>query len=259
MTRARSRRTARRKIKRLIRKTLKIVCAVWDFIARHPAMLAMPLIIFLLVLTIQMHEFEKQVQAWDQEIRQQQEQIEELYDRQDPAMSSLLPVLQILEHMQGGRRVNRRYARRSEDTEQMSVMDWARWNQNAHPELELLHHCPNGGSRNKAEAVKMKQMGVKAGIPDLCLPVPMGMYNGLYIEMKYDTGRLEDSQKKMLKALAAAGHYCTVCYGAEEAIRVLQEYINLKKIDTGNREDEMSEQNLMIRKNGKVKCIIFKE
>ena len=44
----------------------------------------------------------------------------------------------------------------------MSVMDWARWNQNAHPELELLHHCPNGVSRNKAEAVKMKQMGVKA-------------------------------------------------------------------------------------------------
>lgn len=79
------------------------------------------------------------------------------------------------------------------------------------------------------------------------------------IEMKYDTGRLEDSQKKMLKALAAAGHYCTVCYGAEEAIRVLEEYINLKKIDTGNREDTMSEQNMMIRKNGKVKCIIFKE
>lgn len=435
MTRARSRRTARRKIKRLIRKTLKIVCAVWDFIARHPAMLAMPLIIFLLVLTIQMHEFEKQVQAWDQEIRQQQEQIEELYDRQDPveqtdmtdvygckslygtydfpwntmsqdwgsdqvtgfyyheiseeckAAGGELPtiiqvytyivceqngvdyemvfalieqesrcrwdaegdngtsigLMQVSEkwHMQRmeelgaydlknpyqnvlvgvnylseiqndlrgtvpdedlpyytlavynygkqgakanlwdqgvvkytyntkimdraqqlkeeKKRVNRRYARRSEDTEQMSVMDWARWNQNAHPELELLHHCPNGGSRNKAEAVKLKQMGVKAGIPDLCLPVPMGMYNGLYIEMKYDTGRLEDSQKKMLKALAAAGHYCTVCYGAEEAIRVLQEYINLKKIDTGNREDAMSEQNLMIRKNGKVKCIIFKE
>ena len=155
--------------------------------------------------------------------------------------------------------MNRRYARRSEDTEQMSVVDWARWNQNAHPELELLHHCPNGGSRNKAEAVKLKQMGVKAGIPDLCLPVPMGMYNGLYIEMKYDTGKLEDSQKKMLKALAAAGHYCAVCYGAEEAIRVLQEYINLKKIDAGKREDTMSEQNLMIRKNGKVKCIIFKE
>ena len=40
---------------------------------------------------------------------------------------------------------------------------------------------------------------------------------------------------------------------------MLEEYINLKKIDTGNREDTMSEQNMMIRKNGKVKCIIFKE
>ena len=59
-------------------------------------------------------------------------------------MPSLLPVLQILEHMQGGRRVNRRYARRNEDTEQMSVMDWVRWNQNAHPELELLHQSRSG-------------------------------------------------------------------------------------------------------------------
>ena len=140
-------------------------------------------------------------------------------------MSSLLPVLQILEHMQGGRRVNRRYTRRSEDTEQMSVMDWARWNQNAHPELELLHHCPNGGSRDKAEAVKLKQMGVKAGIPDLCLPVPMGVYSGLYIEMKYDTGRLEDSQKKMLKALAAAGHAET----KEEAIALYKRVPRLLK------------------------------
>ena len=63
--------------------------------------------------------------------------------------------------------MNMRYARRSEDTEQIHVISWAMWNENAHPELKLLHHCPNGGSRNKAEAVKLKQMGVKAGIPDL--------------------------------------------------------------------------------------------
>lgn len=39
MTRARSRRTARRKIKRQIRKTLNIICAVWDLIARHDSMI----------------------------------------------------------------------------------------------------------------------------------------------------------------------------------------------------------------------------
>ena len=48
-------------------------------------------------------------------------------------------------------------------------------------------------------------------------------------------------------------------YRFDEAGEMLEEYINLKKLDTGNREDAMSEQNLMIRKNGKVKCIIFKE
>ena len=47
----------------------------------------------------------------DQEHRKE-DQAHDPYD-QDPAMPSLLSVLQILEHMQGGRRVNRRYARAS--------------------------------------------------------------------------------------------------------------------------------------------------
>lgn len=151
--------------------------------------------------------------------------------------------------------MNMKYATRSEDTEQIGVISWALWNEAAHPELKLLHHCPNGGSRNKAEAVKLKQMGVKAGVPDLCLPVPKGIYNGLYIEMKYNRGRLEDSQKIMLKELAKVGHYCVVCYGADEAIKILKEYCNLKPIDTGRREDQMPDQNLTIHKEGKVKPI----
>lgn len=156
------------------------------------------------------------------------------------------------------KKMNMKYAMRSEDTEQITVISWAKYQTNVYHCLNLLHHCPNGGSRNKAEAVKLKQMGVVAGIPDLCLPVPKGIYSGLYIEMKYNTGRLEESQKKMLKELAAAGHYCVVCYGAEEAISILKEYCELKQIDTGKREDVMTHQNLTIHKDGKVKCIQYK-
>lgn len=58
--------------------------------------------------------------------------------------------------------MNLRYAKRSEDTEQINVASWAAWNERQYPELKWLHHIPNGGSRNKAEAVKLKQMGVKA-------------------------------------------------------------------------------------------------
>lgn len=151
--------------------------------------------------------------------------------------------------------MNMKYALRSEDTEQINVVSWASWQRNLHPELALLHHCPNGGSRNRAEAVKLKQMGVVAGIPDLHLPVKKGNYIGLYIEMKYNKGRLEESQKTMLKALAAAGHYCVVCYGAEEAINILKEYCELKAIDTGAGENQMQHPNLSILKEGKVKAL----
>lgn len=114
-----------------------------------------------------------------------------------------------------------------------------------------MFHVPNGGSRNKIEAAKLKQMGVRAGVPDLVLPVAKGMYTGLFIEMKYEKGRLQDSQKEFLHRAAAYGHCCYVCYSAEEAIEVLKEYISLGRINTGKREDRMHLGNEMIMKDGK--------
>lgn len=73
----------------------------------------------------------------------------------------------------------------SEATEQQAVIRWAGYMSGRYPELELLYHIPNGGSRNKIEAANLKQQGVKSGVPDLCLPVGKGKYNGLYIEMKF--------------------------------------------------------------------------
>lgn len=123
--------------------------------------------------------------------------------------------------------MNLKYAMRSEDTEQIAVIQWSQYNMNRYPELKWLHHCPNGGSRNKHEAVKLKQMGVKAGVSDLCLPYPKGSYCGLYIEMKYGDGRHQSSQKEFLKDMAKAGHFVVTCYSAEEAIEVIKEYLQL--------------------------------
>ena len=119
--------------------------------------------------------------------------------------------------------MNMRYAMRSEDTEQINVVSWANWNMNRYPELKWLHHVPNGGSRNKQEAVKLKQMGVKAGVSDLCLPYPKGIYCGLYIEMKFGDNRQQVSQKEFLKDMAEAGHFVATCYSAEEAIEVIKD------------------------------------
>lgn len=151
------------------------------------------------------------------------------------------------------RNMKMRYALRSEDTEQAAVISWAQWQQNRNPELKLLYHCPNGGSRNKAEAAKLKQMGVLAGVPDLHLPVPKGIYSGLYIEMKYGEGRLEKTQREFLTAAAGYGCYAVCCYGAEEAIGIIREYLNLGAEDAGKGENRMRVRNASILKEGQVK------
>lgn len=149
--------------------------------------------------------------------------------------------------------MNMRYAMRSEDTEQINVIQWAGWNMNRYPELKWLHHCPNGGSRNRNEAVKFKQMGVRAGVSDLCLPYPKGMYCGLYIEMKYGDNRLQDTQKEFLADMAEAGHFVVTCYSAEEAVRILEEYLALADKKHPERNQRMSIPNNSIMKNGKIK------
>ena len=90
-----------------------------------------------------------------------------------------------------------------------------------------MYHVPNGGSRNKQEAVKFKQMGVKAGVSDLYLPYPRGMYCGLFIEMKYGDNRQQATQKEFLRDMAEAGHFVATCYSAEEAIKVIEKYLSL--------------------------------
>ena len=123
--------------------------------------------------------------------------------------------------------MNMRYAMRSEDTEQINVVQWAEWNAGKYPELKWLHHVPNGGSRNRVEAAKLKEMGVKAGVADLFLPCPKGIYCGLYIEMKYGSNRHTDKQKEFLADMAENGYFVVTCYSADDAIKAMEEYITL--------------------------------
>lgn len=86
-------------------------------------------------------------------------------------------------------------------------------------------HVPNGGSRNKAEAARLKLQGVKAGVPDLVIPVARGGYHSLYIEMKAKGGRISDKQETWLSLLRREGMCAYVCYGAGNAIALIDRYM----------------------------------
>ena len=116
----------------------------------------------------------------------------------------------------------------TESVEQQLLFRWARFYVSKYPELALLYHIPNGGSRRKSEAGRFKAEGVKAGVPDLFLPAARENFNGLYIEMKRKAGgRVSADQKVWIDALSKQGYAVRVCLGWEDAARTLEKYLQL--------------------------------
>ncbi|MEF2799686.1 MAG: VRR-NUC domain-containing protein [Christensenellales bacterium] len=116
-----------------------------------------------------------------------------------------------------------------EENEQIALFRWAAYEKSVYPELEYMFHIPNGGVRNKATGGKLKAAGVKAGVPDICLPLPCKRYAGLYIELKAGKNKPQPNQLRWLDALNRNGYLAVVCYGCEEAIKTIVDYIKLTR------------------------------
>ncbi len=112
-----------------------------------------------------------------------------------------------------------------EAVEQTTLFEWAGLMAAMQPELKLMYHVPNGGSRNEIEAANLKRQGVKAGVPDVCLPVPRGDKHGLYIEMKADGNKPTAKQKEWISALEKQGYAVAVCYSWKAAADFITKYL----------------------------------
>lgn len=117
--------------------------------------------------------------------------------------------------------------RGSEEYEQSQVIAWARFYGRLHPELNMLFHVPNGGARDKREGANLKKAGVLAGIPDLILPVARKGFHHLYIEMKVEPNKPTAAQVTILKDLKNEQNLAIVCYGAEQAKKVIRWYLDM--------------------------------
>lgn len=114
----------------------------------------------------------------------------------------------------------------TEAQEQRALFEWIHYEEAVHPELALCYHIPNEAKRSYALAAELKREGMKAGVPDICLPVPTKSYHGLYIEMKRRKGgRVSDAQYGWIATLNRMGYYAVVCRGWEEARDVILKYL----------------------------------
>lgn len=114
----------------------------------------------------------------------------------------------------------------TEDQEQIMLVSWAHHVKFGSGRLsDYLIHIPNGGSRNVIEASKFKKMGVKAGVPDLRLLIPNGLAHGLWIELKAKKGKVQPNQRLFMRRLEEQGYLYKVCFGADEAIKEIKQYL----------------------------------
>lgn len=119
----------------------------------------------------------------------------------------------------------------TEHAHQAALFCWSRSHEDVYPGLDMLFAVPNGGERNIIVAGKMKAEGVRAGVPDICLPVPRLGFHSLWIEMKKPSeinkigGGCSAAQEAYSMELIGHGAVYHVCYDWISAAEVLAEYL----------------------------------
>lgn len=99
----------------------------------------------------------------------------------------------------------------------------------------MFYHVPNGGKRDAKTAAHMKALGVKPGVPDLCLPIPSHPYpkqfHALYIEMKApdDTGVISNMQWKWMRNLFEFGSCPVIASSWTQAVHLTKMYLGIEK------------------------------
>ena len=75
---------------------------------------------------------------------------------------------------------------------------------------------------------RLNREGLKAGVPDLFLALPRGIYHGAFIEIKYDSDGLRKMQADMIRALEQQNYKCVVVRSVDEFIEIIDEYLRIK-------------------------------
>lgn len=110
-----------------------------------------------------------------------------------------------------------------EQIDHINIVNWFNYN---FPELEPdFHHFANERKCSIAEGRTLKRMGVKRGVADFFLAIPVKEYSGLWIELKSNNGKLSPEQKLFLERKRQRGYQAVTCWGFEETKAIILIYL----------------------------------
>ena len=125
---------------------------------------------------------------------------------------------------------SRKKSRQSEEhVIQTNCISWCQWQGLVWPELNMVFAIPNGGFRPGRGGAYMKEEGVKAGVPDLFLPVARRGWHGLFIEMKKPKGRVSIPQMAMMALLKKQDFLCYTIRSLNDFCDVLTWYLGYEE------------------------------
>ncbi len=115
-----------------------------------------------------------------------------------------------------------------EDIDHINSINWFHHN---FPELaDDLHHFANERKCSQSEGRLLKRKGVKKGVYDFFLAIPMNEFHGLWIELKVGKGKLSDEQIAFGERKNKRGYLAVAVWGYEALkaviLNYLKDYIN---------------------------------
>ena len=120
---------------------------------------------------------------------------------------------------------------KAEMMQQIKLFDWIRTQLNIAP---YAFSIPNEGKRSPLLGKLMKRMGMRSGVSDIFIAIPVyfenEFFHGLFIEMKANgksgkCGKATPNQLEFHKDMKLQGYYCAVCDSAEAAIFLITQYL----------------------------------
>lgn len=113
----------------------------------------------------------------------------------------------------------------SEHSHQVALFAWFGEHRHLYPQTRWLFAIPNANSHH------LVSEGVKGGVPDVALMLPVYPFHGLFVEMKIPAkgskraGVVSSAQELWHIQLKSQGYKVVVCYGWEDAKNTIVEYI----------------------------------
>ncbi len=120
--------------------------------------------------------------------------------------------------------------------EQIDHINLVNWFHHEYPELaDDFHHFANERQCSIQQGRTLKRMGVKKGVADFFLALPMTYRSGLWLELKVGKNKLSKEQSAFLHRKSERGYRALCVYGFDQAkdaiLNYLTEYNAIRKVD----------------------------